>query len=109
MRSTWIRAALAWANERAVAPARFDRQLTPQWSTKSYDFATDTPIPFPSDLAALCQRVVGDMPWGDVFSEGLPDWSTSDDYGEFIRGCNQLKVATDNGQNRIRVSSTTTS
>ncbi|OCF55339.1 alkylated DNA repair protein AlkB [Kwoniella mangroviensis CBS 10435] len=41
-----------------------------QWSTKSYDFSREEPIPFPSELAAVCYQVVASVPWHRVFSEG---------------------------------------
>ncbi|OCF45336.1 alkylated DNA repair protein AlkB [Kwoniella heveanensis CBS 569] len=44
-----------------------------QWSTKSYDFSRDKPIPFPPQLAAICSEVVSSVPWGEVFSGQSPD------------------------------------
>ncbi|TYJ56485.1 alkylated DNA repair protein AlkB [Cryptococcus floricola] len=38
-----------------------------QWSTKSYDFSRETPIPFPKPLADLCSSAVAAIPWQQVF------------------------------------------
>lgn len=53
-----------------------------QWSTKSYDFTADEPIPFPAPLAGLCRRVVRDTPWADVFPAESFHRSWAEDYGE---------------------------
>lgn len=53
-----------------------------QWSTKSYDFSTDEPIPFPAPLAALCRKVVRDTPWSDVFPSESFHLSWDEDYGK---------------------------
>ncbi|BEI80096.1 hypothetical protein CcaverHIS002_0106250 [Cutaneotrichosporon cavernicola] len=56
-----------------------------QWSTKSYDFSTDTPIPFPPDLAKQCREVVNIVPWDQVYAgteaENTPNFAAwSEDY-----------------------------
>ncbi|WWC58473.1 alkylated DNA repair protein AlkB [Kwoniella dejecticola CBS 10117] len=38
-----------------------------QWSTKSYDFSSDKPIPFPPDLADICKQVVRSVRWSEIF------------------------------------------
>jgi len=56
----------------------------PQWTTKSYDFTPDVPIPFPSGLAQICTEVVRLIPWRNVFGARTEvDYSSwADDYGE---------------------------
>ncbi|WVW82433.1 alkylated DNA repair protein AlkB [Kwoniella bestiolae CBS 10118] len=46
-----------------------------QWSTKSYDFSRDEPIPFPPRLAELCHQVVSSVPWHRVFAPGDESYS----------------------------------
>lgn len=81
-----------------------------QWSTKSYDFSTSEPIPFPPKLARVCSDVVSDVSWEGIFSEGAlanlgcSAWKT--DYGmrtSFFAGCVLIP------QSLILVSSTSTS
>ncbi|WVQ77070.1 alkylated DNA repair protein AlkB [Cryptococcus sp. DSM 104548] len=50
-----------------------------QWSTKSYDFSRETPIPFPEPLADLCSSAVAAIPWKQVFDEAKDPQSA--DYG----------------------------
>lgn len=85
-----------------------------RWTTKSYDFSTDEPIPFPRDVRRLCCDAVGSVPWGEVFGGGgdggdggeVPDYASwADDYGEL----GGRRVEADMWQSRIPVSSTTTS
>jgi alkylated DNA repair protein alkB family protein 1 len=42
--------------------------IATQWSTKSYDFTPERPIPFPPILAELCTAVVRKIPWAGVFN-----------------------------------------
>jgi len=54
-----------------------------QWSTKSYDFSTTDPIPFPPELADICKAVVGAIPWEAVYARAglVPAWQAwKDDY-----------------------------
>jgi alkylated DNA repair protein alkB family protein 1 len=51
-------------------------KLNRQWTTKSYDFDTQTPIPFPTDLGEICTSLIRRIPWNQVFGP-----STSDDIG----------------------------
>lgn len=56
-----------------------------QWSTKSYDFSTDTPIPFPAPLAELCREAVRITPWPEVFPDESFHHSWDEDYGELLK------------------------
>lgn len=63
-----------------------------QWSTKSYDFSTETPIPFPVPMKDMCRAVVASVPWAEVFTadEEEPDWQAWEkDYGKLdgLCGC----------------------
>ena len=54
-----------------------------KWTTKSYDFDTPTPIPFPKDLGKTCSDLIKRIPWHEIFTEaereiGWEDWR--DDY-----------------------------
>ncbi|WVR05994.1 alkylated DNA repair protein AlkB [Kwoniella sp. DSM 27419] len=53
-----------------------------QWSTKSYDFSRDEPIPFPPSVANLCSEVVASIPWHSIYgTETAFRWdSWPDDY-----------------------------
>nr|XP_031860915.1 alkylated DNA repair protein AlkB [Kwoniella shandongensis]KAA5527987.1 alkylated DNA repair protein AlkB [Kwoniella shandongensis] len=46
-----------------------------QWSTKSYDFSHDEPIPFPPDLAKICSTAIASIPWEQVF-DTYRGWET---------------------------------
>ncbi|WVQ82652.1 alkylated DNA repair protein AlkB [Cryptococcus sp. DSM 104549] len=48
-----------------------------QWSTKSYDFTPETPIPFPRPLADLCSAAVASVPWHEVFEGDSPETRAS--------------------------------
>ncbi|WVO16942.1 alkylated DNA repair protein AlkB [Cryptococcus depauperatus] len=51
-----------------------------QWSTKSYNFALDDPIPFPAPLADICSSAVASIPWEQVFSDLSEDEASSYHY-----------------------------
>jgi hypothetical protein len=59
-----------------------------EWTTKSYDFDTNTPIPFPKGLEGICTDLIRRIPWSKVFREsstgdiGWENWK--DDYRSFI-------------------------
>lgn len=61
-----------------------------KWTTKEYDLAPDAAIPFPSNLGIMCQNVIREIEWDDVYSRENQDrfkveaWKS--DYGEPFDG-----------------------
>ena len=53
-----------------------------KWTTKSYDFDTRTPIPFPEDLGEMSTNLIKRIPWDRVFGDSSKvEWQTlKDDY-----------------------------
>jgi len=53
-----------------------------KWTTKSYDFDTRTPIPFPEDLGEMSTNLIKRIPWDRVFGDTSEvGWQTwKDDY-----------------------------
>lgn len=65
-----------------------------------YDLEPSSAIPFPPDLAGLCQEIVRDVPWSGVFTDeqsnhfGALAWSS--DYSECLKAA-KLTVVPDTG------------